>query len=326
MESGRHTQLPETELAAFVDGLRFQAMADGGTIRIEAIRNGNGTVDLVWAVGAAAELAAEHAAPPPSSPAAPVPPPPPAAIVPPAVVPVPPAPQPPLSQPSPPEPVAAAAAAFVLGKLSEKFEVGRRGVGAVSGGQGDPGGVSYGCYQMTSRPNGGTVARFLRDEAGRPFADRFAALEPGTAAFSAAWRALAEEQPEAFRAAQHAFIRRTHFDPMCAALKRAAGLDPLIRSPALQDCIWSTAVQHGGGSRILLTVCEAIRSAGSPRPEDGVPYDEALIRAIYAERGRRREDGKLAYFPSSSSAVQSGVARRFERELEDALKMLAGAV
>ncbi len=325
MESGRHTQLPETELAAFVDGLRFQAMADGGTIRIEAVRNGNGTVDLVWAVGPAQELTDVHAPSATPRPVAPVPPSPEVAIVPPAVATVPPSPAPPSSQPPSPETAAVAAAAFVLGKLSEKFEVGKRGVGTVSGGQGDPGGVSYGCYQMTSRPNGGTVARFLRDEAGRPFADRFAGLQPGTAAFSAAWRALAEEQPETFRAAQHAFIRRTHFDPMCDALKRTAGLDPLARSHALQDCIWSTAVQHGGGSRILLTVCDAIRSAGTPRPEDGVRYDEALIRAIYAERGRRREDGKLAHFPSSSPAVQSGVARRFERELEDALKMLAGA-
>ena len=53
--------------------------------------------------------------------------------------------------PSPP------AAAPSLGQLSEKYETGRRGPGTVSGGQGDAGGVSYGSYQMTSIPNGGTV-------------------------------------------------------------------------------------------------------------------------------------------------------------------------
>ncbi len=49
----------------------------------------------------------------------------------------------------------------ILGKLSEKFETSGRGPGTVSGGQGDPGGRSYGSYQMTSKPNGGTVKRFV---------------------------------------------------------------------------------------------------------------------------------------------------------------------
>lgn len=39
----------------------------------------------------------------------------------------------------------------ILGELSEKFETGGRGAGTVSGGQGDPGGASYGSYQMSSK-------------------------------------------------------------------------------------------------------------------------------------------------------------------------------
>lgn len=216
---------------------------------------------------------------------------------------------------------AGAAVAFVLGRLSEKFEVGNRGPAAVSGGQGDPGGVSYGCYQMTSRPNGGTVGRFVRDPS-FPFASRFEGLEPGTPEFSDAWRAVAAEQPEAFRAAQHDFIQHTHFDPMVARLRETVSLDVLARSPALQDCIWSTAVQHGGKSDIPVNVCRALLAEGSPGPEDGKRFDEALIRRIYAERGRRAPGGGLVHFASSSSNVQAGVARRFEHELKDALDML----
>ena len=56
---------------------------------------------------------------------------------------------------------AAAATLWVLGSLSSKYETGGRGPGTVSSGIGDAGGVSYGSYQMTSRPRGGTVARFV---------------------------------------------------------------------------------------------------------------------------------------------------------------------
>jgi hypothetical protein len=61
-------------------------------------------------------------------------------------------------------------------------------------------------------------------------------------------------------------------------------------------------------------------AGGSPADAD---FDKKLISAIYAERGRRRADGKLAYFPSSSPNVQKGVANRFKNEEADALKMLA---
>src|SRR5690606_14182281 len=44
--------------------------------------------------------------------------------------------------------------AWVLGSLSSKYETGGRGPGTVSSGRGDAGGVSYGSYQMTSRPHG----------------------------------------------------------------------------------------------------------------------------------------------------------------------------
>lgn len=55
-------------------------------------------------------------------------------------------------------------------------------------------------------------------------------------------------------------------------------------------------------------------------------FDEQLIRAIYAERGRTKADGSLVYFSKSSPNVQKGVANRFKNELNDALAMLAKEV
>src|SRR5215211_8493937 len=51
------------------------------------------------------------------------------------------------------------ALADALGALSAKYETGGRGPGTVSTGAGDPGGVSYGSYQMATKM--GTVARFI---------------------------------------------------------------------------------------------------------------------------------------------------------------------
>jgi len=51
-------------------------------------------------------------------------------------------------------------------------------------------------------------------------------------------------------------------------------------------------------------------------------HDRAMLIALYAERGRRKPDGNLAYFSRNSLAVQAGVAARFKTELKDALAML----
>jgi hypothetical protein len=234
-----------------------------------------------------------------------------------------PQPQPdPQTQPQPaPEPEAPPqpqpAAGRILGKLSERYETGGRGGGTVSTGKGDAGGASYGSYQMTSKPNGGTVKRFV-SEADFPFRDRFAGLAPGTSQFTAAWKQLFATRPEEFQASQHDFIKKTHFDPLVQKIIKDDGLNVLTRSHALQDVIWSTAVQHGPGNSIPHRALAAVKVG----PDDA-DFDKSFITAIYAERGRKKADGSLVYFSRNSASVQSGVARRFRDELADALKMLA---
>jgi hypothetical protein len=247
----------------------------------------------------------------------------------PAATPTPPQPAPP--QPAPPQPQPAAqppaqppvppqpqpAAGRVLGKLSERYETGGRGAGVVSTGAGDAGGASYGSYQMTSKPGGGTVKRFVSDPA-FPFRNKFAGLTPGTAQFTGAWKQLAQTNRDEFQSSQHDFIKKTHFDPLVRKIINEDGLNVLTRSHALQDVIWSTAVQHGPGANIPHVALANVRS----RPEDP-DFDKEFIKAIYAERGRKRADGVLARFSRNSPAVQRGVAQRFRDEQRDALQMLA---
>lgn len=216
-----------------------------------------------------------------------------------------------------PAPAAKPAAGRVLGKLSEKFETGGRGPGIVSTGVGDAGGVSYGSYQMTSQPGGGRVRQFI-SQPDFPFGGRFAGLTAGTPAFTAAWKALASERPDEFHAVQHEFIKRTHFDPLVRKILKEDGLDVLTRSHAVQDVIWSTAVQHGPGSGIPHRALSTLTV--QPSAPD---FDKRFIVAIYAERGRTKADGTLVHFSRNSAAVQKGVARRFVNEQRDALEMLA---
>lgn len=210
------------------------------------------------------------------------------------------------------------ALAEALGTLSAKYETGGRGPGTVSTGAGDPGGVSYGSYQMASKM--GTVQRFVA-QAGFPWLADFQNLKAGTAPFTACWKRIAAAQTDAFQNAQHGFIKKSHYDPLAAKILKDDGLDVNTRCRALQDVIWSTAVQHGGGTPI---VHRAIGNVSVATTDPG--YDEQLIRAIYAERGKKKADGNLAYFSRSAPGVQKGVARRFRDELQDALAMLAKEV
>jgi hypothetical protein len=218
-------------------------------------------------------------------------------------------------------PGAGASVPHTLGTLSEKYETSGRGPGTVSSGAGDAGGVSYGSYQMTSR-NGGTVFRFVT-QATFPWRDAFRDLKPGSPEFTAAWKAIAAADPQAFQAAQHTYIKATHFDVLAANVFREDALNVATRSAALQDVVWSTAVQNGPNTPVIARALAALKKQGGP-PPGAAGFDRALIKAIYAERGRRNAAGELVYFSNNSAAVQAGVAKRFVDEERDALRMLDG--
>jgi len=198
-----------------------------------------------------------------------------------------------------------------LGALSEQYESGGRGPGTVSGGVGDPGGVSYGTYQLASKT--GTAAAFVANE-GR----RWAALlpgAPGSAAFSAGWRDVAQREGAAFGAAQHAFIERTHYRPAVDAVRNRTGLDLDARAQAVRDAVWSVAVQHGKAADIL---CGAIAQAGTGAS------DADLLRAIYARRSAYVTDVAMRNTGANRRTLLSIVENRYPAELAQALQMLGG--
>lgn len=202
-----------------------------------------------------------------------------------------------------------------LGALSERFESAGRGPGAVSNGSGDPGGVSYGIYQLASRA--GTVLRFLQTE-GAAWGSDFAGSQPGSPAFSTIWRAIAQREPEAFASAQHLFIKRSHYEPAVAKVLAQTGLDLDTRHPAIRDATWSVAVQHGGAARILIT---AILRTDTYVDRLDSRYDRHLIEAIYQERTAYVLRVAARSAPGARAVLESITRNRYPAERAAAVAM-----
>ena len=211
-----------------------------------------------------------------------------------------------------PEPADGAVAdTETLGRLSARYESNGR---ADAIGFDSKGGFSYGAYQIATRT--GTMAAFLGHLKTRfallhaPLlaAGGDAAAQAGSEAFKKAWVGLASDA--SFGQAQHDFIRETHYQPFVRKLKADLGLDADARSAALRDVLWSVAVQHGAANTVVQT-------ALAGRPASSLD-DQALIQAIYAERGKVE-----VYFASSTPQVRAAVAQRFVDERAQALTMLA---
>lgn len=131
---------------------------------------------------------------------------------------------------------------------------------------------------------------------------------PGTASFDAAWKSIAAKNGSRFNELQHTYIKNSYYDPAVSKIKTSLGFDVNNFSPALQNVIWSVAVQHGTGGMMNI-----LKNAGVKMPLS----EDAMIRAIYKERSKVDK-----YFSKSSASVKKGVYNRFQTELQDALAML----
>jgi hypothetical protein len=229
-------------------------------------------------------------------------------------------------EPKPPSPAAKPAdtasprpSADKLGSVSERFESGGRGPGTVSSGSGDPGGVSYGTYQLSS--NAGTLTAFLKAE-GKPWIARFGDTKPGSGPFSTVWKAIAGAEKEAFGAAQHKFIERTHYRPSVEAVLATKGLDLDLRHTAVREAVWSISVQHGGAKTILI---DAVNTCDRDHERDAAGYDRALVEQMYKVRTayvlRVASNPKLP--KAQRDQLVSITENRYPAELADALKLFA---
>lgn len=194
-----------------------------------------------------------------------------------------------------------------LGSVSEHFESGGRGVGTVSSGAGDAGGVSYGKHQLASA--NGSMAKFLRSDEGAQFAPQFAGLQPGSAAFNQKYKEVVANNGEAFDQAQSNYIGRTHYAPQAAKVSEATGVDMSKRGKAVQEMLFSTGVQYGPGSSVVVNALKG-KDVNSMSDADIVDTVQNY-----------KADTVGQYFRSSSANVQQSVANRAAKEKQALLTL-----
>lgn len=211
-----------------------------------------------------------------------------------------------------------------LGNLAAKFESGSDGIAAI--GYDRKGGTSYGKYQIASRV--GTMRAFLDylQEKAPDLAKRLESAGPANTGgrnggMPSEWRKIASEDPARFEVLQSDFIRTSHFEPAMQAIESATGVSFDGMPPALQEVLFSTAVQHGpaGATRIVSQAlkrvdAERLQSKAGRPDRNTQKTGEQLITHIYNLRAGQ--------FMSSTSRVQSAVRNRLKQEMREALQML----
>ena len=181
-----------------------------------------------------------------------------------------------------------------IGSITGQWESGkhgakaRQGVETVSTGRKDPGGVSYGRHQLSSKK--GTMAEFLKSNEGEPFRQHFANLKPGTPKFTAAYKKLAAEKPQEFDKAQHNFLARTHYTPF---LKTAARLGYNVDDPRIQEAVWGGGIQFRNNMRKILN--KASHSVGKSVEEQ--------VMAIATAKHERAPKIKNRYLPEAQAIL-----------------------
>ncbi|MGL5650217.1 MAG: DUF4214 domain-containing protein [Paraclostridium sp.] len=202
-----------------------------------------------------------------------------------------------------------------LGVLSERYES-NGDPGLVSSGNGDYGGKSYGAWQFSSTM--GSLDEFvswLRNE-NNEFYKKLTdarALDDNTNCgpnFDKAWKEIAQNHNNTFYNLQHKYVKENFYDKLVNKLLKSGDFSNVVSTFAGRNVLWSTAVQHGvtGSYRIISPLQSKCNNV------------EDFIKAVYAERGRKDENGQLVYFANNSQAVQDSVAKRFTREQEDAIQ------
>lgn len=209
-----------------------------------------------------------------------------------------------------------------LGQTSEKYESGGKGPGTINeylgSAGGDLGGASYGTYQLASylpatmtngrsRPSAknSPVVQYLSNS---KFKERFKNLEPATPEFDNIWRQVAREFPKEFKDEQHDYIKKKYYDVAVSNLQRN-GLDLTRFGPAVQDLIWSGAVQFGPAN--ITAFKETCLGKSSLTDSD--------IVNLVCEWKIKNVD---TLFKSSSQNIKNGVRARYQDEKTSLLKLI----
>jgi hypothetical protein len=184
-----------------------------------------------------------------------------------------------------------------FGFVSRFFESGNNGVATISSGADDPGGVSYGTFQLSSAA--GTMGAFLASPEGQPYAGNFTGLTPGTAQFNGAYNAVVNNDAQAFSAAQTAYMTRTSYNPVA---QYAADSELDTSDPPVREALFSQAVQHSyAGNKVI------IDNAAATLPDDATVDQQ--VQALYAARA-----SYVQGLSSLSATTKQTIIARYQSE------------
>lgn len=189
----------------------------------------------------------------------------------------------------------------MLGDISAKYESGRHGYEAISHWSKDPGGASYGKYQLSLAT--GTLTAFLRES---DYEKMFEGMEVGGREFDHKWVELARNDPQ-FCDAQHNYIKRTKFEPISNHAYKELKFP---KCEAVDELLWSISVQHGRWAVIL----QRARKKCDPQT---MTHEEAIKRIM---------DERVLYvnnLKSLDNSIKAALNKRYRLELTDLLLMEA---
>ena len=185
-----------------------------------------------------------------------------------------------------------------LGFVSGEFESG-----------GNPGviakdniGYAYGAWQMNSQV--GALRDFLKTLKNDERFARLTELKIDSPEFQEEWARVAKEYPSEFLEKQHEFIEKTKFKPVLD-YARSVGLNTTNR--AVQEALWSQAVQHGfeGNKKIIDAAVKKVGKSSSP---------DDIVRALYEARANY-----INGLSTLSDSLKAQIIDRYERESSKAL-------
>jgi hypothetical protein len=185
----------------------------------------------------------------------------------------------------------------MIGGISSKYESGGK-TNIISSGKGDPGGISYGPYQLASKT--GTLSKFVNNS---PYAEQLAGLKPGTTQFNSKWKELSEDP--AFIESQHNFISQNNYQPVKSYAQQLG----LPDNKALNEALWSMGVQHGGANKILNKAVKTFN--GDINNDVG-----GFLQHLYNTRGQY-----VRGVSALGSGMKASLLNRYKNELSDVMNL-----
>lgn len=191
-------------------------------------------------------------------------------------------------------------ATYDIGELAEKYETSNRGPGFISNGdKWDPGGDSYGSYQLATKV--GTLQGYLKTSL--PYVNELKKYKIKTAEFNALWKDIAKNDPIGFKQSQFDYVSTISYAP-CRKYADGVGIKDTL---ALNSALFSTSNQSGGWKKIIDKA--NINKADS---------EETQVNKLY--------DSRAAYFQGLSSLspkVKAAVVKqRTVEERKDCLALV----